>query len=321
MININQPHKINIVLDKNNEIIELRKNPNNLKKTELTSNPTFDEKFNKILQAFEKLVGLEEIKKLIFEILAFNQINNERIELGLKAESQVFHMLYKGNPGTGKTTVARIMADLFHEMGILSKGHLVEVERADLVGEYIGHTAQKTREHIKKAMGGILFIDEAYSLLRGGDKDFGRESIDTLVKAMEDNKNDFILILAGYTNEMRELLESNPGINSRFPIQLHFKDYKLSQLMEIADIMVNEREYILSISAKKKLKQLIIEDIENVNFSFSNARLVRNLIERAIRNQAVRLVKNKGVYRTKKVLMTIQAEDFLNNKVLTNTSF
>ena len=160
-------------------------------------------------------------------------------------------MVFSGNPGTGKTTVARIMSRLLKEMGILSKGHLVEVERADLVGEYIGHTAQKTREHVKRALGGILFIDEAYSLARGGEKDFGKEAIDTLVKSMEDHREEFVLILAGYSLEMERFLRSNPGLPSRFPIHLTFPDFTIEELMEIADRMLKKRQYRFSRSAER----------------------------------------------------------------------
>lgn len=305
-----QPHKIQIVLNKNKERpFEALKNEKG--EAKIVSSLTFKERFNNIVQELNDLVGLEDIKRLIFEIFAFISIGQKRIQVGLKTESQVFHMIFKGNPGTGKTTVARIMATMFFEMGILSKGHLVEVERADLVGEYIGHTAQKTREQVKKALGGILFIDEAYSLSRGGDKDFGRESIDALVKSMEDHKDDFILILAGYPIEMNTFIQSNPGLHSRFPIQLYFNDYPIDQLLEIAEVMVKERDYTLSASAKLKLKQIIIEDKINPIHSFSNARLVRNWIERAIRNQAVRLINESNFSNSKQNLMTLQSEDFI----------
>ena len=166
----------------------------------------------KIQRELRSLVGMKQVKQLINEIYAWIYINQCRQKIGLKQEKQALHMLFKGNPGTGKTTIARLLAQLFYEMDVLSKGHLIEVERADLVGEYIGHTAQKTRELIKKANGGVLFIDEAYSLARGGEKDFGKEAIDTLVKAMEDHQHDFILILAGYPKEMNYFLSLNPEI-------------------------------------------------------------------------------------------------------------
>jgi stage V sporulation protein K len=193
------------------------------------------------------LVGMEEMKRMIKEIYAWIFVNKKREELGLKARKQALHMMFKGNPGTGKTTVARLIGKLFLKMNVLSKGHLIEAERADLVGEYIGHTAQKTRDLVKKAQGGILFIDEAYSLGRGGEKDFGKEAIDTLVKHMEDKQHEFILILAGYSREMDYFLTLNPGLHSRFPLVIDFPNYTIEQLMEIASRMLDEREYSYSV--------------------------------------------------------------------------
>ncbi|WP_405054404.1 AAA family ATPase [Tepidibacillus marianensis] len=307
------PHKIHIVLEKNREIIKVKESPK--QEAVQASNPTLQERYKIIVQELDHLVGLDEVKKLIFEIFAFIHIDHQRSAVGLRSNSQVYHMIFKGNPGTGKTTVARIMAKMFKEMGILSKGHLIEVERADLVGEYIGHTAQKTREQVKKALGGILFIDEAYSLTRGGEKDFGREAIDTLVKEMEDHKNDFILILAGYSSEMENFIRSNPGLHSRFPIQLDFEDYSLDELLEISEVMVSERDYVLSPMAKQKLKNYILEEKNNPIRSFSNARLVRNWIEKAIRNQAVRLINESEDSTTKQILMTLQPEDLNDIKI------
>jgi stage V sporulation protein K len=192
-------------------------------------------------------------------------------------------------------------------MGVLAKGHLVEVERADLVGEYIGHTAHKTREQIKKAMGGILFIDEAYSLARGGDKDFGKESIDVLVKSMEDQKDNLILILAGYKQEMDWFLRSNPGLFSRFPIYIIFPDYSVDELLQIGDLMLNKRQYKLVPEAELTLRHVLENQAEKGNQNEGNARLVRNLIERAIRRQAVRLVKLNHLTRDE--LMKIRPED------------
>jgi len=239
----------------------------------------------------DRLVGLEEVKALVYEIYALLQIGQMRSAAGLSNSQHVFHMIFKGNPGTGKTTVARILARLLQSMGVLGKGHLVEVERADLVGEYIGHTAQKTREWIRKAMGGILFVDEAYSLARGGEKDFGKEAIDTLVKAMEDHRNQFVLILAGYTLEMEAFLMSNPGLPSRFPIRMTFPDYTTDQLIQIAELMARERDYTLLPQTLQKLRQMVIAEKNARLYSFSNARFIRNVLERAIRNQAVRLLE------------------------------
>ncbi|MGM8365063.1 AAA family ATPase [Virgibacillus sp. W0181] len=254
--------------------------------------PIKNDPFIHIDEQFSAFVGMEELKQTIKEIYATIVINSKRQQFGLHCSNQVLHMLFKGNPGTGKTTVARKLAQIFFEMNILSKGHFIEAERADLVGEYIGQTAQKTRSIIDKAMGGILFIDEAYSLARGGEKDFGKEAIDTLVKHMEDHHNDFILILAGYPYEMERFLVQNPGLKSRFPFILDFNDYEIHQLMEIAQRMAAEREYELTTGAILKIKSHIMEKRSERNFS--NARYVRNIIEHAIRMQAVRLLRENN---------------------------
>ncbi|MTT32900.1 AAA family ATPase [Terrilactibacillus sp. BCM23-1] len=256
-----------------------------------------------------KLIGLEEVKKVVKEIYAWIYVNQRRGERNLKVPSQSLHMLFKGNPGTGKTTVARLLGELLCDMEILSKGHLIEAERADLVGEYIGQTAQKTRELVKKAKGGILFIDEAYSLARGGEKDFGKEAIDTLVKQMEDLREDFILILAGYSDEMEDFLSQNPGLPSRFPIIISFPNYSGSELLLIAHQMLDEQEYKLTSEAEKKLKRYLdIKSIEE-NESFSNGRFVRNLIEKMIRQQAVRLLREGRFDRES--LLTVRACDLI----------
>ncbi|MBB6669156.1 AAA family ATPase [Cohnella nanjingensis] len=239
----------------------------------------------------DRMVGLDNVKELVYEIYALLQIAHYRGDAGLHSQAHVYHMIFKGNPGTGKTTVARLLAKLFQGMGLLAKGHLVEVERADLVGEYIGHTAQKTRDLVKKALGGVLFVDEAYSLARGGEKDFGKEAIDTLVKAMEDYKNQFVLILAGYTMEIDMFMLTNPGLPSRFPIQMEFPDYSVDQLVQIAEGMARERDYVLLPQSVFKLRQLVLQEKNEAIFHFSNARYVRNVLERAIRNQAVRLLQ------------------------------
>lgn len=254
------------------------------------------------------LVGMDEMKRTVKEIYAWLYINKKREESGLKAGKQALHMMFKGNPGTGKTTVARLLGKLFLQMNVLSKGHLIEAERADLVGEYIGHTAQKTRDLIKKALGGILFIDEAYSLARGGEKDFGKEAIDTLVKHMEDKQHDFILILAGYSKEMDHFLSLNPGLHSRFPLVLDFPDYTVDQLMEIAERMTREREYTLSKEAEWKIRDHLLNLKSTMApSSFSNGRYIRNLIEKSVRAQAMRLLLHETYDRHD--LMTIRGQD------------
>lgn len=274
------------------------------------SNNDHKEEYTKIFEELDELIGLDKVKDLVFQIYAMLTINQHRKNEGMLVNEQVYHMLFKGNPGTGKTSVARILAKLFKTMGLLSKGHLMEVHRADLVGEYIGHTAQKTREVVKKALGGVLFIDEAYSLARGGEKDFGKECIDCLVKLMEDHKNEFILIIAGYRNELDEMLQTNSGLPSRFAIHLDFPDFTVDELLKMAYKMALEREYVILPEAAIKIKELIIKEKEE-EYNFSNGRFVRNLIEKAIRNQAVRLIRNNKGKLTQSSLRNLTYEDFI----------
>ncbi|MDX8362161.1 MULTISPECIES: stage V sporulation protein K [Bacillaceae] len=300
--------QINIILNNQQKKIEVKRH----QQTDVYNKP-FPSQHN-ILKEIEdellSLVGMEEIKRIVKEIYAWIFINKKREEEGLKPGKQVLHMMFKGNPGTGKTTVARLLGKLFVRMNVLSKGHLIEAERADLVGEYIGHTAQKTRELIKRAMGGILFIDEAYSLARGGEKDFGKEAIDTLVKHMEDKQNEFILILAGYSKEMEHFLSLNPGLYSRFPLVIDFPDYTVDQLMEIASRMISERDYTFHQEAEWKLRNHLLSIRNSLHpASFSNGRYVRNVIEKSVRVQAMRLLFQEELDR--KQLMTINSEDLL----------
>ncbi len=264
-----------------------------------------------LLAELDTMVGLEQVKATVREIFALLYMQQRRRQFQLQDEPVVLHMVFKGNPGTGKTTVARLLSKMLHQCGWLSKGHLVEVERADLVGEYIGHTAQKTREQVKKALGGVLFIDEAYSLARGGEKDFGREAIDCLVKSMEDYRDQLIVIIAGYEQEMDWFLATNPGLPSRFPIHLSFPDYDASALMAIARKMVSERQYRLSREAEHKLRAHLQEILQTHTRRghFSNARYVRNTLERSIRRQAMRLFEETRISR--EAAMTLEASDFV----------
>ncbi|NBJ68309.1 MULTISPECIES: AAA family ATPase [Clostridia] len=262
--------------------------------------------FNHIDEAFASFVGMKQLKERIKEIYATVVINEKRKALGLVNHQQVLHMLFKGNPGTGKTTVARKLAKLYYDMNLLSKGHFIEAERADLVGEYIGQTAQKTRSIVQKAQGGVLFIDEAYSLARGGEKDFGKEAIDTLVKHMEDYQHDFVLILAGYPYEMERFLTLNPGLESRFPFILDFRDFEAGELLSIAKRMAADREYQLTRDAELELKAHLIKKTRSYNRNFSNARYVRNVIEGAIRMHAVRLLENEHFSADDLIYLTVK---------------
>lgn len=254
------------------------------------------DKVAEILDELEAYIGLVTVKRLIRELQAYVEIQKRRVREKLIAEPLVLHMIFRGNPGTGKTTVARIVGRLLKEMGVLQKGHVIECERADLVGEYIGHTAQKTREQLKKALGGVLFIDEAYSLARGGEKDFGKEAIDALVKSMEDNKDNLVLILAGYSNEMEWFLRTNPGLRSRFPIHIDFPDYTLDELLAIGNSMFKSRQYELTIGGSEALR-VHLQSLLKTHPYAGNARLVRNLVEKTVRKQAVRLFQKPSSSR------------------------
>ncbi|WP_139488865.1 AAA family ATPase [Brevibacillus dissolubilis] len=308
---VESPNRIQVVFHHPTTPIIKDKAPESLGETVRT---TASDPLRLIIDELEAMIGLAEAKRVMYEIYALLRVNQERAKHQLKIEQQVYHMVFKGSPGTGKTTVARIFGRILKEMGILSKGHLIEAERADLVGEFIGHTAQKTRELIKKALGGILFVDEAYSLARGGEKDFGKEAVDVLTKAMEDHKNEFICILAGYTDEMDDFLMLNPGLPSRFPIQIYFNDYDVEELMQIAEQMIAVKQYQMSTAAKDKIRvHLHKQKSDPFLDGFSNARYIRNMIEQAIRVQAVRLLQTGQPSRED--LMTLRADDFVFSQI------
>ncbi len=253
-----------------------------------------------------QLVGLEEVKNTVKEIEAYVKIQRQRKEHGLKADNLSLHMIFQGNPGTGKSAVARALGSIFYHHGVLPVGNIIEVERADLVGEYIGHTAQKTREKIEKARGGILFVDEAYSLARGGRQDFGKEAIDVMVKAMEDYRDEFLLILAGYPYEMEYFLNLNPGLRSRIPHHINFPDFTVKQLLQIADKMLEDYQYSLTPGARNVLRKHLSSLKRNGELSCGNARLVRNLLEKSIRRQALRLAKRSFCSREELVILNTE---------------
>lgn len=234
-----------------------------------------------ILKEMEEMIGLDSIKQEIYDLLDWIEFSKMRKRAGFKTQPLTLHTVYSGNPGTGKTTIARLVGRLLKAMGLLSSGHMVEVSRQDLVAEYIGQTAVKTQKQINLAQGGVLFIDEAYSLARGGDTDFGKEAIDTIVKAMEDKRDQFVIILAGYHQEMKQLIKINPGLESRFTRYFDFPDYDVDELMRIADLQLKQSQYVLEDRARNKMVLFLERGHQG------NGRLVRNFVEALIMRKAV----------------------------------
>ncbi len=250
------------------------------------------EALEEIKGSLDELVGLANVKEYVYSLEENYKIQQLRKEQGLKQSAMSMHMIFTGNPGTGKTTIARLVSRYLKNIGVLTGGQLIEVTRADLVGRYVGHTAPLTNQVISSAIGGVLFIDEAYSLCRGEDDSFGLEAVDTLVKGMEDNRDNLIVILAGYTNEMNEFLKSNSGLVSRFPNIIEFPDYTVEELYKITEIIVRSKGYKLDESCKELLISKFIK--MKISPASGNGRLVRNLVESAILNQSKRLVKDNS---------------------------
>lgn len=257
-------------------------------------------------KALDDLIGLESVKQDVTALTNFIRIQNARSQKGLKASPITYHCVFTGNPGTGKTTVARILANIYKELGVVSKGHLVETDRSGLVGEYVGQTAVKTNKVIDHALGGILFIDEAYSLL-GDEKDYGREAIATLLKRMEDERKRLVVILAGYTNEMKAFINSNPGLQSRFSRYIEFPDYNADELYQIFLKRLKEFDYTITPEAAVALKAYFGEAVAHKDENFGNARFVRNIFEHTLQKQANRL--SKEVNLTSEKLAEITKED------------
>ncbi len=261
-----------------------------------------------------ELVGLAPVKTRIREIAALLLVEKLRTQVGLSAGPPSLHMSFTGNPGTGKTTIAMRMAEILHRLGYVRKGHVVAVTRDDLVGQYIGHTAPKTREVLKKAMGGVLFIDEAYYLYRPeNERDYGQESIEILLQVMENQRDDLVVILAGYHDRMDRFFESNPGIRSRIAHHVDFPDYTPDELLAIARLMLGQMHYRLSVDAEAALVEYI--ELRRNQPSFANARSIRNALDRARLRQANRLVARRGQELTREELMTIEAQDIRASRV------
>lgn len=262
-----------------------------------------------ILEELNNLTGLDNVKNSVSEILDLVQLQKRRKEMGFKNEEISLNMVFTGNPGTGKTTIARLISRLFKEAGILKRGQLVEVTREDLVGEYIGQTATKTLKKIKEAYGGVLFIDEAYTLAQGGDNDYGKEAISTLIKEMEDNRDKLMVIMAGYTREMEELMLLNPGLKSRIGFTIQFPDYKPMELMKIFKDLCVTNDYILERPAEAKLRIIFEELYTDRDKNFGNARLARQIFEKIRMRQAYRIMTEGTTSRAPEEIITIKEED------------
>jgi len=260
-----------------------------------------------------ELVGLAPVKRRIREIAALLVVGAARKQLGLEAQPPSLHMAFTGNPGTGKTTVALKMARILHRLGYVRKGHVVSVTRDDLVGQYIGHTAPKTKEVLKRAMGGVLFIDEAYYLYRPeNERDYGQEAIEILLQVMENQRDDLVVILAGYKDRMDTFFRSNPGMASRIAHHIDFPDYSEGELYEIATLMLAKLDYRLDAGAQAALSEYIARRRAQPNFA--NARSIRNALDRARLRQANRLFA-AGVPVTREALQTISAADIRASRV------
>jgi len=270
--------------------------------------PAPRENIEDLKKELEEYVGLTQVKKEVASLINLVKIQQMRKEQGLPVNDLSLHMVFSGNPGTGKTMIARLMARIYHSLGILSKGQLVEVDRSALVAGYVGQTAIKTQEVIQKAMGGVLFIDEAYTLTNRGGTDFGQEAVDTLLKAMEDNRDDLIVIVAGYIELMEAFVKSNPGLESRFNRFMDFPDYTVEEMTAIFEMRCQKSGYTLAEDAYDQLKTVLALGALEPK-AFGNARGVRNLFERAMAAQADRLASLEKL--TKEDLMTLTKEDLI----------
>lgn len=298
-----------------NKIIQLKIDFESPKEIKFDTNPEKKNKTSRTkLQAkkeLDALIGLSSVKAEINSLTNYIRVQKMRQEQGMKVTPVSYHCVFTGNPGTGKTTVARIVAEIYKELGILSKGHLIETDRSGLVAEYVGQTAAKTNKIIDSAMDGILFIDEAYSLVDGGHSDYGKEAIATLLKRMEDDRNRLVVILAGYTDDMKRFIDSNPGLQSRFNRYIEFPDYSGDELFQIFETCARKYEYALTDEAKDALKESIDKSIARKDKNFGNGRYVRNFFEKVVENQANRLSSEADV--TSEILARIEAEDIYNS--------
>lgn len=266
--------------------------------------PLEEDPFKKL----DELIGMENVKEEVRALANYVKVQKQRADQGLKTPKLSYHLVFTGSPGTGKTTVARIVATIYHNIGILKKGHTIETDRSGLVAEYVGQTAIKTNKIIDAALNGVLFIDEAYSLVpEQGGQDYGQEAISTLLKRMEDDRDSLVVIIAGYNNEMKRFIDSNPGLQSRFNRYIHFNDYTADELYQMfTKLYLKKNQYTITDDAADYLHQRLIYAVAHKDKNFGNARYVRNVFEKVIQEQANRISKNTANSRRDLTEITIE---------------
>jgi TM2 domain-containing membrane protein YozV/AAA+ superfamily predicted ATPase len=278
-------------------------NKGNIKKTGINESKSLDQ----AIKELHELIGLTEVKNEIQTLVNFVKIQQQREEQGLKSSSISYHIVFTGNPGTGKTTVARLLAQIYKELGLIDKGHLVETDRSGMIAEYSGQTAVKVNKVVDEALDGVLFIDEAYALVGENKDDFGKEAVATLIKRMEDDRKRLIVILAGYSKEMETFIETNPGFKSRINRYIDFRDYSAADMLDIFKLFLKQSQYKLSKQAEIKVSECFEKAEQKKQLGFGNGRFVRNIFEKTLENQANRLAKLTEIDR--KILIQIEAED------------
>jgi len=293
-----------------NKVLQLIQNPlpSTINTPERSSpNPDKEETLAETLAELDSLVGLDEVKQEVKTLINFIKVQKARTAMGLKTSDVSYHSVFTGSPGTGKTTVARIVAKIFMQMGVLRKGHLIETERSGLVGEFEGQTAIKVNKTVDSALDGVLFIDEAYALVGTNQDDYGREAVATLIKRIEDDRDKLIVILAGYTDEMKKFIDTNPGFKSRFNRYVQFSDYSPSELLDIFELQCRNSDYVISPTGRQAVTDLFTDLFKKKDKDFGNGRLVRNIFEKAIENLSNRIADNPSP--TKELLTTIEKTD------------
>ena len=294
---------------------EVSKTIDKKSRIETTKQEVVTDALQKCLDQLHALTGLNGVKSTVQELVNIAKITQMQVEAGIKAPSITRHLVFTGNPGTGKTTVARVLGEIYKNLGVLSNGHFTEVDRSDLVAQYLGQTAPKTAKVVESSLGGVLFIDEAYSLVPDGRGDiFGQEAINTLLKMMEDNREDLVVIVAGYKDEMSRFIDSNPGLKSRFARSIHFEDYSSDELTEIFKVRCEQHGYLFSGKTLEAVRELVSQFEAQVG-ELGNGRFVRNIFDRCVANQCNRLAASKKP--SKKDLKTFLPDDIPTHEQIT----